>query len=173
VARKEPIVPFSDYDLNVVCADIEAIRQFNPQRHEMEMLTAIVLEDFERKLVVGYLDTSPDDFWCRGHMPGMPLMPGVLMCEAAAQLASYFVQKYDIMGVEMMGFGGLEDVRFRGAIRPGDRLVIQITQEKVRRGAIVVCRFQGYVEENLVVEGEIRGIPLPAADLRGADTVGK
>lgn len=170
---KEPLVPFDDYDVNVVIADIDAIRQFNPQRFEMEMLTAIVMEDFERQSVVGYVDTSPDDIWCRGHMPGMPLMPGVLMCEAAAQLASFYVQKYDVMGAEMMGFGGLEEVRFRGTVRPGDRLIIQCKQVKVRRGALVVCQFQGFVEENLVVEGQILGIPLPAAALRAADTVEK
>ena len=99
-------------------------------------------------------------------MPGMPLMPGVLMCEAAAQLASYFVQKNDILGCEMVGFGGLDGVRFRGAVRPGDRLVIQCKQKRVRRGAIVLCDFMGFVNENLVVEGSIRGIPLPADALR-------
>jgi len=169
VAGKEPLVPFSDYDLNVVVADVEGIRQYNPQRHEMELLTAIVLEDVERQVSVGYLDTSPDDFWARGHMPGMPLLPGVLMCEAAAQLASYYVQKYDVMGAEMMGFGGLEDVRFRGLVRPGARLVIQVKQVRVRRGALVICQFQGYVDQNLVVGGQIRGIPLPADALRAAD----
>jgi 3-hydroxyacyl-[acyl-carrier-protein] dehydratase len=169
VAGKEPLVPFTDYDLNVVIADVEAIRQYNPQRYEMELLTAIVLEDVERQVIVGYLDTSPDDFWVRGHMPGMPLLPGVLMCEAAAQLASYYVQKYDVMGAEMMGFGGLEDVRFRGTVRPGDRLVIQVKQVRVRRGALVICQFQGYVDQNLVVGGQIRGIPLPADALRAAD----
>ena len=111
-----------------------------------------------------------DDFWVRGHMPGLPLMPGVLMCEAAAQLASYFVQKYDMMGCEMMGFGGMDDVRFRGAVRPGDRLVIQCQQKKVRRGAVIVCQFMGFVNENRVVEGVIRGIPLPAEELRQMST---
>ncbi|NIL96888.1 MAG: beta-hydroxyacyl-ACP dehydratase [Planctomycetales bacterium] len=150
----------------------EGIRQYNPQRHDMELLTAIVLEDVNRGVIVGYLDTSPDDFWVRGHMPGMPLLPGVLMCEAAAQLASYYVQKYDVMGAEMMGFGGLEEVRFRGTVRPGDRLVIQCKQIRVRRGALVICQFQGYVDQNLVVGGQIRGIPLPADALRAADANG-
>ena len=58
----------------------------------MEQLTAIVFDDVERGICVGYKDISPDEFWVRGHMPGMPLMPGVIMCEAAAQLCSYHVQ---------------------------------------------------------------------------------
>ena len=92
------------YDVdNDVIADIESIRKCNPQRFEIEQLTAVVFEDFEQRTIVGYVDTSLEDFWVRGHMPGMPLMPGVLMCEAAAQLASYFVQKNDILGCEMVG----------------------------------------------------------------------
>jgi len=169
VPRKEQIVPFESYDLSQVVTDIEGIRSFNPQRHEMEQLTAIVLEDTERHACVGYKDTSLDDFWVRGHMPGMPLMPGVVMCEAAAQLASYYSQKYDLLGAEMVGFGGLEGVRFRGPVRPGDRLVLQLCLVKARRGAIIVCDFQGYVDQNRVVEGQIRGIPLPAAALRSED----
>jgi len=170
VVSKDPLIPFSKYDVDVVIADIDIIRKYNPQRYEIEQLSAVVFEDFETKSIVGYVETSMDDFWVRGHMPGLPLMPGVLMCEAAAQLASYFVQKYDMMGCEMMGFGGMNDVRFRGAVRPGDRLVIQCQQKKVRRGAVIVCQFMGFVDENRVVEGVIRGIPLPAEELRQMST---
>ena len=56
----------------------------------MEQLTAIVHVDPEKHLVAGYKDVGNDEFWVRGHMPGYPLMPGVLMCEAAAQLCSYY-----------------------------------------------------------------------------------
>lgn len=170
MVSKDPLIPFSKYDVDVVIADIDIIRKYNPQRYEIEQLSAVVFEDFETKSIVGYVETSMDDFWVRGHMPGLPLMPGVLMCEAAAQLASYFVQKYDMMGCEMMGFGGMNDVRFRGAVRPGDRLVIQCQQKKVRRGAVIVCQFMGFVDENRVVEGVIRGIPLPAEELRQMST---
>ena len=85
------ILDFSEYDLNRVVADIEEIRRYNPQRFEMEQLTAICYEDpaaeHLRRLQGSWAD---NEFWVRGHMPGMPLMPGVIMCEAAAQLASYY-----------------------------------------------------------------------------------
>ena len=74
-------------DFSNVVADLDAIRKVNPQRFEMEQLDAIVMVDFAQKLIVGYKDVRFDEFWVRGHMPGYPLMPGVLMCEAAAQLA--------------------------------------------------------------------------------------
>lgn len=167
MAIKDPIIDPQQIDLSRVVADLEAIRRYNPQRHEAEQLTAIVYDDPERGVCAGYKDVTADEFWCRGHMPGMPLMPGVLMCEAAAQLCSYFVQKHDLMGAEVMGFGGLDEVRFRGVVRPGDRLVIAAEKLNLRRGAMVRCRFQAFVNGNLVCEGKIQGIPLPVEMLRG------
>src|SRR6266849_4915844 len=100
-------------DLSRVVADLEAIRRVNPQRFEMEQLTAIVLVDPEQRLVVGYKDVRPDEFWVRGHMPGYPLMPGVLMCEAAAQLCNYYLVTQGLLGGDFIAYGGLENVRFR------------------------------------------------------------
>jgi 3-hydroxyacyl-[acyl-carrier-protein] dehydratase len=162
VAAKDLIVDPSLYDLNHVLADIEEIRRYNPQRYEMEQLTAIVYEDFDRRVCVGYKDHGPNEFWTRGHMPGMPLLPGVLMCEAAAQMCSYYTIKYDLLGTKIVGFGGMDEVRFRDTVRPGDRLVIAVELLKLRRGAMVVSRFQGFVRESLVCEGQIKGVPLPS-----------
>ena len=110
---KDLILDFSEFDLKHIVADIEEIRRYNPQRHEMEQLTAIVYDDVERHICVGYKAITPNEFWIRGHMPGLPLMPGVIMCEAAAQMCSYHVLKHDLLGSTMVGFGGLEGVRFR------------------------------------------------------------
>ena len=132
MAKKQLILDFAEYDLNQVVADIEEIRRYNPQRYEMEHLTAVCFEDCARNVCVGYKDLRPDEFWVRGHMPGLPLMPGVIMCEAAAQLASYYSHKYNLM-TGVIGFGGLEEVRFRGLVRPGDRFVIVSRLLKLRR----------------------------------------
>ena len=78
-------------DLGRVVADLDAIRRVNPQRFEMEQLTAIVHVDPAQHIVAGFKDVAADEFWARGHMPGYPLMPGVLLCELAAQLCSYYV----------------------------------------------------------------------------------
>jgi 3-hydroxyacyl-[acyl-carrier-protein] dehydratase len=165
VATKEILFDLSGVDLNHVVADIEAIRKYNPQRFEMEHITAIVHEDTEHHRCVGYKDITTDEFWVRGHMPGMPLMPGVIMLEAIAQMCSYFVQKYDLLGAAMVGFGGLEDVRFRDPVLPGDRLYLLCELEKVRRGRMIVSRFQGVVGERVVVEGVLKGIPIPVEAL--------
>jgi len=161
VVNKDLIAEFSEYDLDKIVADKAEIRKYNYQRFEMEQLDAVVFLDAEKKRIVGYKDITHHEFWVRGHMPGAPLMPGVMMCEAAAQLASFIMQKCDLLGAKIVGFGGLEKVRFRDAVVPGDRLVIAAQLLKVRRNAMIVCRFQGFVRQNLVVEGEIKGVPLP------------
>ena len=74
----------------------------------MEQLTAIVYDDVESGICVGYKDVSEHEFWVRGHMPGMPLMPGVVMCEAAAQMCSYHSQRHNLLEAEMIGFGGMD-----------------------------------------------------------------
>jgi len=113
VSSKALLYDISTIDFNKVVADIEAIRKVNPQRYEMEQLTAVVYESLEEQVCIGYKDIATTEFWVRGHMPRMPLMPGVVMLEAAAQISAYFAQKYDCLGAKMIGFGGLEDVRFR------------------------------------------------------------
>ncbi len=165
MTAKELLIDLSQIDFDKSTAGIQDIRKVNPQRHEMEQLTAVVYEDVERKVCVGYKDVTQQEFWVRGHMPGMPLMPGVVMLEGAAQLCSYFTQKYDMLGSPMVGFGGLEEVRFRDPVLPGDRIVYICSLIKSRRGRMIVSRFQGVVRENVVVEGIIKGIPIPTEAL--------
>ena len=98
-----------------VLADREEIQKINLQRFEMAQLDAIVLLDPSNHLIGGYKDVRSDEFWVRGHMPGYPLLPGVLICEAAAQLCSYYHMacvKLDGVG-DFVGFGGMDEVRFR------------------------------------------------------------
>jgi 3-hydroxyacyl-[acyl-carrier-protein] dehydratase len=160
---KPLILDFSEYDVHKVIADIDEIRRYNPQRYEMEQLTAICFEDRDRAICVGYKDLGPDEFWARGHMPGMPLMPGVIMCEAAAQLASFYARKFNLME-GLVGFGGLEEVRFRGVVRPGDRFVIVSRLLKLRR-SIMTCEFQCFVNQGVVCEGILKGVALPVDEL--------
>lgn len=159
-AGKELIVDLASIDLTQVYADIEDIRKYNPQRHEMEQLSAIIMVDEPNNICLGYKDIAEDEFWVRGHMPGMPLMPGVVMCESAAQISSYYTQRFDLLGADMVGFGGLDEVRFRDMVKPGDRFYVCCKLIKVRRNRMIVADFQGFVEDRLVVGGQIKGIPL-------------
>jgi 3-hydroxyacyl-[acyl-carrier-protein] dehydratase len=139
--------------------DLDAIRAGNPQRFEMEQLTAIVHVDTDENLIVGYKDVRQDEFWVRGHMPDYPLMPGVLMCEAAAQLCSFYCHLIELLKDGFIGFGGMEDVRFRGQVRPGDRLVVMAKASRIHRRQ-TQFETQGFVDGNMVFHGRIIGVPL-------------
>jgi len=156
-------------DLSRPIAGIDDIRAVNPHRFEMEMITAIVLLDPARKLIVGYKDLTADDFWVRGHMPGFPLLPGVLMSEAAAQLCCYYTvtQKVCDPGV-LMGLGGIEETRFLRPVRPGDRLVMVGRGLKVHR-RLTRFRTIGYVRGEKVFETTVIGVPIGKwEELKGA-----
>ena len=146
-------------DLTKVFADQEAIRQFNAQRFEMEQLTAVVHLDPVQHLIIGYKDVGPDEFWARGHMPGYPLLPGVLMCEAAAQLCAYYTFKHGLLQGDFIGFGGLENVRFRSPVRPGDRLVLIGKATRLHRRQ-TIFNVQGFVGSTMVFHADIIGVPL-------------
>lgn len=166
MSGKDLIFDLSTIDFSNIVADIEEIRRHNHQRGAMEQLTAIVHDDPDAGLCVGYRELSSDgEFWHAGHMPDIPLMPGVIMCEAAAQVCSFHSHKHDLLGCDVMGFGGLDEVRFRGIVRPGDRLVVACQITNVRRGRMIASRFQGFVDDRIACEGEIRGVPLPVEEL--------
>ena len=154
------LVDPSTIDTSRILADREAIRLGNPQRFEMEQLDAIVVLEKDEHLIIGYKDVKDDEFWVRGHMPGYPLMPGVMICEAAAQLASYYCHLINLAEGSFIGFGGMEDVRFRGQIRPGDRLVLVSKASKVHRRQ-TIFETQGFVGTNMVYHGRIIGVPIP------------
>jgi 3-hydroxyacyl-[acyl-carrier-protein] dehydratase len=159
MARKELLVPASLYDLNKPIADIDEIRRHNPQRYEMEHLTAVVYVDGETKAAVGYKDVTDSEFWVRGHMPGFPIMPGVLMCEAAAQLTGFAAHWLDLMPGSLLGLAGIEAAKFRGSVRIGDRFVVQARMVHWRK-MLVSAEFLGLVGDNIVCEGIVKGVPL-------------
>jgi 3-hydroxyacyl-[acyl-carrier-protein] dehydratase len=150
-------------DTSRVLYDQEGIRRANPQRFEMEQLSAIVHLDRDSHLIIGYKDVRSDEFWVRGHMPDYPLLPGVLMCEAAAQLCSFYCHAIHLIDEGFIGFGGMEDVRFRGQVKPGDRLVIMARASRVRKRQ-TVFETQGFVGPNMVYHGQVIGVPLGARD---------
>jgi 3-hydroxyacyl-[acyl-carrier-protein] dehydratase len=146
-------------DFNQVVASREAIGRVNPQRFEMEQLDAIVYLDNVNKIIIGYKDVRYDEFWVRGHIPGYPLLPGVLMCEASAQLCSYYTMtQHDTMG-DFLGFSGMENVRFRLPVRPGERLVLVGKETRFHRRQMVF-NVQGFVRDTMVFHGDILGSPL-------------
>ncbi|WP_010588356.1 3-hydroxyacyl-ACP dehydratase FabZ family protein [Schlesneria paludicola] len=154
------IYEFDRVDFDRPVFTIEEIREINPQRFEMEQLTAIVYVDREGNGLIGYKDITPNEFWVRGHMPEFPLMPGVVLCECAAQLAGFYARKYELLEGDFLGFGGMDEVRFRSPVFVGDRLLIMARLSKLRPGRRAEFDFQGFVKEKMVFSGKMIGVPI-------------
>ena len=156
----QPLYSFDLFDFDNPVFTQEELRAVNPQRFEMEQLNAIVYVDQVNHGAAGYKDVGHDEFWCRGHMPDFPLMPGVILCECAAQLAGFYARKYKLLGGDYLGFGGMNDVRFRAPVFPGNRLVLMAQLKKLRENRLAEFKFQGYVNRSMVFSGEMLGVPI-------------
>jgi len=146
----------SSIDLTQIAFDKEQICQVNPQRYEMQHLDGVIWYDAQRYLILGYKDLTEKEFWIRGHLPDRPLMPGVIMVEAAAQLSSFFVKK--ILGLEgFIGFAGIEATKFRATVEPGKRLYLLGHLTKFKRKKYT-CAAQGIVDGKMVFETAVSGM---------------
>jgi len=145
----------SNIDFSTILFDQEEIRACNPQRGAMEQLNGIIYTNPDEGKIVGFKDVTPDEFWVPVHIPGRPLMPGVLMIEAGAQLASFYTRKY-VGWKGFVGFGGAEEIRFRAPVTPGCRLHLLGLRlwERHRR---ICCKVQGLVNGAQVFEALIIG----------------
>jgi 3-hydroxyacyl-[acyl-carrier-protein] dehydratase len=151
-------------DLSRVIADQEAIRRANAHRGHMEQLTAVVYMDTKEHIIAGYKDVRPDEFWVDGHFPNYPVLPGVIQCEAAAQLLSYYAVVNNVSPGALLGLGGLDVARFRGPVRPGDRLVIIGKGVRVHRRQ-TLFNAQGFVDNELVFECQVMGVPIAGLEV--------
>ena len=152
----EPIFDVFALDTDNVVADREAIYSVNPHRHEFQFLDRIFHLDPDTGSIAGYRDVGADEFWVRGHIPGRPIFPGVLMIETAAQLSSYLVMT-QMPQKGFLGFGGVDDVKFRGIVTPGKR-VIMICRCLKMRPRRCISATQAFVDQQLVYEGTITGL---------------
>jgi 3-hydroxyacyl-[acyl-carrier-protein] dehydratase len=147
-------------DTDVTVADVREIEKINPHRHGMRMIDKIVYVDKEQHIIAGYKDCRHDEFWVPGHMPGFPIFPGVLMCEAAAQLACYHYIVYGgLYEGGYLGLGGIENARFRAPVRPGDRLILIGRGIKIDRRRMEF-EVQGYVGSTMAFNLLVIGVPI-------------
>lgn len=148
----------SHIDLNQVAVSAEEVGRLNPQCGDMRQLDHMIWMNPERTEAFGVKQVKPDEFWVSGHIPGRPLMPGVLMIEAGAQLCSILYKK-KTGNTAFLGFTRCEDVAFRGQVVPGDSLYLLSKEVKFGERRFV-SSVQGLVHGKLVFEGRITGMVL-------------
>ncbi|MCK4275262.1 MAG: beta-hydroxyacyl-ACP dehydratase [Phycisphaerae bacterium] len=152
----EPLFDLASIDTNRVQVDREDIYKINPQRFEFQQLGGIFFVDTKGHRIAGYRDVRDDEFWVRGHIPGRPIFPGVLMIESAAQLVSYYVMS-QFPDKGFMGFGAVDNVKFRGTVTPGERIILIGRMVEIRQRRCVGAT-QGFVDGRMVFEGVITGM---------------
>jgi 3-hydroxyacyl-[acyl-carrier-protein] dehydratase len=159
VSADQSPLDLSAFDFDKPEVDLDAIKVVNPQRYEFEMLSGIVHIDTTKHIVVGFKDLTQDEFWVKGHIPGHPMLPGVLMCEAAAQLCGYYIAKY-VAGVgSMIALAGIDEARFHRPVRPGSRLIMVGTGIKIHR-RLTKFRVVGTVASEKAFEVVVAGLSL-------------
>ncbi len=145
-------------DLSATALPQEVVDRHLPQTGPMRMLDRLIWMDTPSMRAVGVKVVRADEFWVPHHIPGRPLLPGVLMIEAAAQLCS-LVQTVGANVEGFLGFTRCDETAFRGQVVPGDHLYLLAKQiERNRRR--FVSRTQGVVQGKLVFESTITGMTL-------------
>lgn len=108
-----------DYPLDRVQMPLAEILRRNPQRGHFLQIESVLHLDLGANLIVAHRKVRGDEFWVAGHLPGRPLMPGVMQCETMAQAAS--VHGHLLLGLaegDFLAGGGLDKVKFRASVPP-------------------------------------------------------
>jgi 3-hydroxyacyl-[acyl-carrier-protein] dehydratase len=153
-----PLFDITTIDLNAVALSTAQVEGINPHRGHMRQLDHVIWFDHDYSSILGVKHVRDDEFWVAGHIPGRPLLPGVLMIEAGAQLCSV---QYKLKTGEkrFMAFLRCDDVVFRGQVVPGDTLYL-LGSEVEFRAKRLIATCQGMVDNKIVFEGRITGIVL-------------
>jgi len=135
-----------------IMLDIEMIRDVLPHRYPF-LLVDRILELVPEKSARGYKNVTINEEFFEGHFPGHAVMPGVLVCEAMAQVAGVLLLSMTGNAGKLAYFGGMDKVRFRKPVVPGDTLVTEV-EMIVTRGSIGKVRAMARVDDEVAAEGE-------------------
>jgi len=113
--------------------DRTAIEAIIPHRAPF-LLVDRIIELEQGKSAVGELDVRTDAFWVPGHFPQYAVMPGVLIVEALAQVGAVALLSMEEFAGKLAFFAGIDGLRFKRQVRPGDMLRLTVTLDAMRHG---------------------------------------
>jgi 3-hydroxyacyl-[acyl-carrier-protein] dehydratase len=134
--------------------DTKGIMAILPHRYPFLMVDRIVQLE-QGKTITGIKNVTMNEPFFQGHFPGEPVMPGVLILEAMAQVGSILACLSDQTMIGRLAyFAGVDKARFRRIVRPGDQLVLQLAMIK-QKGKVIKMAGQAFVDEQLTTEAEL------------------
>ena len=133
--------------------DVMEIMDMIPHRYPF-LLVDRITECVPGKYSKGYKNLTMNETFFQGHFPGNPIMPGVLQIEAMAQCSAPILCTMPEYKGKLTLFAGVDNVRFKNIVRPGDRLDMFIEMTKVK-GPIGKCHATGSVDGKIVVEADL------------------
>jgi 3-hydroxyacyl-[acyl-carrier-protein] dehydratase len=150
------LVDLDSIDLSQVVYTRDEIYSRLPQAYEFSQLDAVVYADMDEAVAVAARDVKEGEWWCRGHIPGRPIYPGILHLESAAQLAALFT-KY-VHGFDgFVAFGGVDKCKFRDSVTPPARIYYVCKKLEAKRRRII-CACQALVNGAVIFEAVITGL---------------
>ncbi|QHT63469.1 3-hydroxyacyl-ACP dehydratase FabZ [Paenibacillus lycopersici] len=133
--------------------DIRQIQEIIPHRPPF-LLVDRILEVEEGKRAVGLKNVTMNEPFFTGHFPAYPVMPGVLIVEALAQVGTVAILMVEANRGKIGFFAGIDNFRFRGQVTPGDTLILEVEITRLK-GPIGKGQATAKVGEKVVAEGEI------------------
>jgi beta-hydroxyacyl-ACP dehydratase FabZ len=133
--------------------DILQVLEILPHRYPFLLVDRIL--ELTPELVVGLKNVTINEPFFQGHFPEKPIMPGVLIVEAMAQAGG--ILAFSLLDAQQRSpvyFMGMDHVRFRKPVRPGDQLILKVKLLK-KRGPVFKMSGEAFVEDQLVAEAEL------------------
>jgi len=136
--------------------NIEQVKELLPHREPFLFVDAVTR--LEEKSIEAYRDIKPDEFFFKGHFPGFPVLPGVLMVEAIAQAGILLVLAHypELRGRKTL-FAGIDKVRFRRQVSPGERLLLR-TELVASKAGVYRLSGSARVGEEIACEAVVMGV---------------
>ena len=131
----------------------EEIKNIIPQRDPFLMIDEVE-EYVPGESAIAYKNVNEQEWYFKGHFPGNPIMPGVLITESLAQTGAVAILSMDENKGKNALFGGIDKMKFKRKVVPGDRLKLEVKIIK-RKGPIGVGEAIATVDEKIVAKGEL------------------